>query len=320
MGELKNEFSWSWSRHRAFRECRRRYWLQHYAFWGGWDRNSPADVREIYIQKRLNTRATWLGSLVHEAVEWVLGEVRQGRYPPPEHVAERFERRARREIDESSRGLYRLDPKKFPGFAEHYYGDGDDPERWTEAIDEATRQIRELFNNPAFLRLARVPERIREVERLEQIRVDGVPVWVSLDVLVDDGKDGFVIIDWKTGKGHGADEVAAQLGIYGVYVLSAYFGVPPGQPGPFDRIRTMYVNLRTGERDVRPLQASDVDAAIDTIRTSSAAMKATLVDMAENVARKDDFPQLDAGSAACGRCVFRRTCGREWALAATDSV
>ena len=87
MADLRNEFSWSWSRHRAFGDCQRKYWLQHYAFWGGWDPASPPPVREIYIQKRLTSRGLWLGTLVHEAAEFVLGQVRHGRFPPPQWVA-----------------------------------------------------------------------------------------------------------------------------------------------------------------------------------------------------------------------------------------
>ncbi|MCB9742026.1 MAG: hypothetical protein H6740_05470 [Alphaproteobacteria bacterium] len=34
MGELQNTFSWSYSRHGLFAQCRRKYWLNHYAFWG----------------------------------------------------------------------------------------------------------------------------------------------------------------------------------------------------------------------------------------------------------------------------------------------
>ncbi|MFT7519705.1 MAG: hypothetical protein ACI9MC_001848, partial [Kiritimatiellia bacterium] len=104
MAELKNEFSWSWSRHRAFGECARRYWLNHYAFWGGWSRGSPA--REIYIQKKLNSRPQWIGTTVHEAAEWVLKQVVRGNYPQPERVEERFMREAKRRIEESERGIY----------------------------------------------------------------------------------------------------------------------------------------------------------------------------------------------------------------------
>ena len=61
-----------------------------------------------------------------------------------------------------------------------------------------------------------------EVEELRQIQVDDIPVWVSLDALVRDGKGGFVIVDWKTGKNHTTEKVAGQLGIYALYVLDRY--------------------------------------------------------------------------------------------------
>lgn len=311
MAELKNEFSWSWSRHRAFESCKRRYYLQHYGFWGGWSPSSPA--REIYIQKRLNSRPQWIGLTVHEAAEWVLGQVRRGQFPPKERVVERFLRAAQRRVDESARGLYRQRPKKSPGFIDHYY-DLDTPEEvWQADLDEIGRQIAGLFDNDVFLRLTRVPERIVEVEQLEQMLVGDVPVWVSLDVLVGDGEGGFVVIDWKTGREHDPETVARQLGVYGAYVLDRYFGQAPDGPGPrpVDQIRAMYVNLREGSWETRPLVEEQVQATVQTIGDSAAAMREMLTNPAENVARRQDFPMVDQGSAECARCNYRRECGRE---------
>ena len=311
MAELKNEFSWSWSRHRAFEECRRRYWLNHYAFWGGWQSSSPA--REIYIQKKLTSRPQWIGTTVHQAAEWVLREVRRGHYPTPDRVVERFMRQARRQIDESRREMYKLRPKRAPGFVDHYYAQGTSDEQWEADLSEIERQIRGLFDEPVFLRLTRVPEQIKEVEELEQVLVDDVPVWVSLDVLVSDGSGGLVVIDWKTGRQHDPDTVARQLGVYGVYVMQRYFHVPATsteRPGA-ERVKVMYVNLRTGHRETRTLDTDVLAGTVSTILESAAAMRTALRDPATNTGSEADFPMIEAGSPACERCVFRRTCGRE---------
>jgi len=311
MADLKNEFSWSWSRHRAFRSCLRRYYLQHYAFWGGWESDSPA--REIYIQKKLNSRPQWIGTTVHQAAEWVLKQVQRGHYPAPERVVERYERAARRTIDESQRGLYRFSPKHKPGFVDHYYALDTPSDAWEADLAEISRQIRGLFDNKVFLRLTRVPERMVEVEQLEQLHVGDVPVWVSLDVLVSDGDGGFVVIDWKTGRAHDGETVVRQLGVYGAYVVQRYLRRDPHQVDGelLDRVKVMYVNLREHSFDTRDLVVEGMQQTLQTIRTSAAGMRDLLRDVSENVADEADFPMLEEGAEACAHCPFRRSCGRD---------
>jgi CRISPR/Cas system-associated exonuclease Cas4 (RecB family) len=313
MAEFKNEFSWSWSRHRAFQTCPRMYWLQHYGFWGGWRPGSPG--REIYIQKRLNTRAQWLGTQVHAAAEWVLNEVVAGRRPTAEQVVEGARGLALRMIDDSRRGAYRQDPKRRPGFAEHYYGVPVDDEAWRADVDEIARQVEGLFSNKVFVRLTEVPERIVEVERLEQMHVDDVPVWVSLDVLVRDAEGGWVVIDWKTGRSHDPETVQQQLGVYGAYVAERYLGlrVDAGEVPSDARIKALHANLRDGEHQSYDIDAATVRLAVDRVRTSASAMRERLVDAAANVANEDDFPMLPSGDPTCARCAYRRSCGRDGA-------
>ncbi len=55
--------------------------------------------------------------------------------------------------------------------------------------------------------------------------------------------------------------------------------------------------------------APALDACTAAMRTSIAAMKATLEDPAGNVAREEVFPKLESRED-CRRCPFRRPCGR----------
>ena len=122
MADFKNNFSWSWSRKSTFDRCKRKYWYQHYGFWGGWDRNASADCRQLYIEKKLQNRAQSLGIHVHETIEWLLKSIRAGTYPTPEQAASRCQNRLNRQIEDSKHGRYQINPKRFPGFSEHYFG------------------------------------------------------------------------------------------------------------------------------------------------------------------------------------------------------
>lgn len=304
---LRNDFSWSWSRHQTFHACLRRYWLLHYASWGGWEPGAPEEVRELYVQKHLSTRPQWIGILVHDAARWTLQQVRDGRRPLPERVVEQFRRRARRQLQDSVDGRYRYFPKRYVGFVEHYYGEAAPSEVWDEAVEEVARQVGALFENPVFLRLAEVPERIREIERLEQVLVEDVPVWVSLDVLVSDGRGGLVVVDWKTGAAHDVTSIGGQLGIYGLYVLKRYLR-SRGDRADLSLVKAMYVNLRSGDREVFEIRREHTEAAQDLVVSSAASMRKRLDDPRENSARSEDFPGLPLDDPECRTCAVRRAC------------
>ncbi|MFH1466663.1 MAG: PD-(D/E)XK nuclease family protein [Pseudomonadota bacterium] len=303
MGDLVNTFSWSHSRRGCFEACLRQYWLTYYGSWGGWERDAPTEVREAYIQKKLTSRAMWIGTVVHDLAEGALKDLMRGRAPDPAWHRRRALERARRDIRESEGGRWREWPSKVCAFQEHYYGVEVPAAAWEEALGVIERQVEGFFSDPVVLRLGQVPERLVEVEKLAQVQIEGVPVWVKLDALVSDGRGGMVVIDWKTGVSHQEEVIVAQLGVYGLYCTLVH-------SVPADRILAMHVNLRLGLRSQHPVDAAVLDETRRQVRVSADAMRACLVDPEANIALERDFPPLPEGDAACAGCAFRRSCGR----------
>lgn len=305
MGELKNNFTWSYSRHGLFDECKRKYWLNHYGMWGGWDkRRAPERTRELYIQKSLATLPMWIGTVVHDAAEGCLKSLVRRRVPERERVIDQALGRARRDIQESRDGAWRDDPKRKGSFQLHYYGLDEPAGAFDDALDTIRAQVETLMESRIYQRMARHPELILEVEELLSIDVGGVPVWVKLDGLMRGKDGGVVVVDWKTGKFHADAAVDRQLGVYGLYALQRWVESP-------DQIKAMHVNLREGAWRTFDLDAAHLEDTRAFIQTSADAMKALLRDVDENLAEEDDFPLLPEGDPRCGRCRFRRDCGRE---------
>jgi len=304
MADFQNTFSWSHSRRGTFERCARQYYLTYYGSWGGWKKEAPPEVREAYIQKKLTTRAMWIGTVVHDMAEGVLKDLMAGRRPNPDYHIRKAMSRAASDIRESRSERWREWPSRVCAFQDHYYGAEPPDEAWDEAMGIIEAQLRGFFDRPTYLRLQQVPERLLEVEELTQVDVSGVPVWVKLDALVSDGKGGAVVIDWKTGKHHQTSVVAAQLGVYGLY-CTMHHDIPA------DRIIAMHVNLRTGDRTQHPIDAAVLDQARTDIQASADAMRAKLVDVPGNIAQQSDFPMLEEGDTRCEGCSFRRSCGRE---------
>lgn len=304
MADLQNTFSWSHSRRVTFERCPRQYWLTYYGSWGGWNHDAPPAVRQAYIEKKLTTRAMWIGTVVHDMAEGALKDLQGGRQPNPDYHVRRAMNRAHRDIRDSRGGGWRDRPSRVCAFQDHYYGAEPPPETWDEALGVIEAQVRAFWERPAFRRMCQVPDRLMEVEELTQVLVGDVPVWVKLDALVSDGRGGAVVVDWKTGQHHKTQVVAAQLGVYGLYCTMQH-------SIPADRIIAMHVNLRSGEHTQHPIDDAILDQARADIEASADAMRTKLVDVPGNIASAEDFPKLPEGDERCAGCQFRRSCERE---------
>ncbi len=302
--ELRNELVWSHSRARLHDGCLRAYWFTYYGSWGGWDAQAAPEIRQAYVEKKLTTRPMWTGTVVHAIAEEgvKLGRARGG--DDVEDAVRAARHRAEVDIGDSASGAWLRRPARLTGFAEHYYGTPVEPEQWAEAVTEIERQVRNLHRSRIYRRLLDVPERIREVEELQRFRVADGEVYVSLDVLVDDGRGGVVIIDWKTGDAHADTTIAAQLGIYGLYATEVL-----GVPG--DRIVAMHVNLRHETETRHPVGPAEIETARAEVAAGLVTLRSRLTDVVENTARKEDFPPLPEGDPRCRWCNLRRSCGRE---------
>ena len=301
MADFKNDFGWSFSRHGVFEECHRKYWLNHYAFWNGWRSDCDDRTRELYIQKNLTTRPMWLGNKVHDAAERALKLFQESRFVGPDELVSWALGKAEKEVEDSKNARYRVEPKRNAGFQEHYYKTSD-LESFSGVYVEIERQIRTLYENAIFKRILQVPERIRQIEVLNQTQLAGVPVWVKLDVLMEDSHGGLVIVDWKTGRSHDNEKVNAQLGVYALYARQD-LGVK--------EIKAVHVDLRKDQFLTHQVDEEQLEKSEAFVRDSAAAMLAMLVDPDENKGRESDFEQLPEGSASCLRCNFRRDCGRD---------
>lgn len=304
MADLINELVWSHSRARLFNECKRAYWFGYYGSWGGWQRDATRECKNTWIQKKLTSIPMWTGTRVHGAAEWALARALEGTPVPGEaELVAATLAECRRDVRRSDDGSWLERPAKNVGFREHYYREPLEADAFTQAIAEVERQVRGLFANKVFQRLLAVPQRIVEVERLQRFPLADFEVWVSLDVLVQDGQGGGVVIDWKTGADHHDAEIAAQLGVYGLYIVR--------QLGfPADRVQAMHVNLRYDTVTKHQVGPTEMALAERTMVESMADMRAALESVPENRANMNDFPPLPVGSPACQHCNVRGVCGR----------
>ncbi len=310
MEVIENEFSWSKSRDSLFRSCLRAYYYHHYGAWGGWQEDAPAETRELYVMKGLASRAIWRGVVIHDVAERAIRAMLQNQRWPLEEALAAAEARMEKEVAASAAGGYRHGiwlewggrRIRFGGLVEHYYGLPLPETAWREDLAIVDACVRNLYRSATFRRLQEVaPDGIVSVEELESVDVEGTKVWVKLDVCVRGRSGEYVIIDWKTGMSHRPQEIALQLGIYGLFG-SRRWGVPAERIAGFD------VNLRQAVAHNHTIDADVLEKTAAYIVDSAARMRALLKDPARNVASIEQFP-MTTQTWKCKTCRFRKACG-----------
>ena len=76
MTDFKNKFSWSISQDRTFQTCKRKYYLNRYGSWGGWEKEAEELTRKIYILKNQSTIPMLVGDVVHQTISKILDSLK----------------------------------------------------------------------------------------------------------------------------------------------------------------------------------------------------------------------------------------------------
>jgi CRISPR/Cas system-associated exonuclease Cas4 (RecB family) len=282
------EFSWSASRHDTFMHCRRRYFYSYYA--------APEDP-EIARLKRLSALPLWAGSVVHEVIEELLKT--RDQVPAPEEqeaiIRAAVHSRMLSEWRESEAGSERF------RLFEHEYAQPVDPEDKKILVGTVMRSLRNFFRCDALRdAYAAGRERWLTVEDLVSFQVEGVPVFLRMDLAYRDRDGRVVIVDWKTGRGEGRFN-AVQLAGYALYAAEQ------GWVGDPEELVTELAYLVIPRYVRRSVNRRMLDHARNFIAKSAGNMRALLLDPTTNLARLEDFPMVDR-PRACRRCNFRRLC------------
>lgn len=303
MGELKNEFSWSVSRHKAFASCRRQYYLRHYGSWGGWEFDADPAVREIYILKNLSNRWTFAGTVVHETIAEVLNRHRYGRVTDVEEAKARGLDMLRRGFRNSRDREYRR-RNKTVGLFEHEYEENLPAEEWERMRDRVLRCIENFYASPVrSIILETEIENWLPIDTLDSFRFEGTKIYVAPDFALKNPQGNALLIDWKTGRA--GDEVdRLQLVCYGLFAREKWGVDPKRAIGELHYLLDAQVEIVT-------LDEAALDEGVERMRASIAAMKAQLDDPEENVASEENFP-LTENRATCRMCNFRRVCWPWW--------
>ncbi len=298
MAELKNEFSWSVSRHRHFQECRRLYYLHHYAHWGGWEYGADERTKKCYYFTKMHTLESWAGEIIHRMICHTLKRLWQGQSPRLDALKQQAIEHLRNGWTQSKERLWEQNPKKFVNLFEHYYRIEIPPERTADLKARVLTCLENFWNSPVLRFIRSVdPSGWKAIEQLNRFRLGEISVWIKIDFALV--HQGFLYIyDWKSGKEEAEDR--KQLVCYALYALDQW-GVSPE--------RTIIIPHYLRENTFREytLTAEQIIDTKEEIFQSAAEMLALLDDPRENRGRMESFP-MTTDQRKCERCFFQEIC------------
>jgi hypothetical protein len=303
-GDLKNEFSWSYSRAAKYRQCPRAYYYHYYAAWEGWQKDAPAPVQRAYLLKNLTDLSRWTGTLVHESIRFALTRLKAGQSITEAKLLKQMRSRAQADFTDSQSERYRQKPNQLTGFQEHYYQTNLPKSEWQAAQAQAENYLRTFLNSALYADLRQKPPlTFLNVEELQFFLLAGVKIWVQID-LARREKGTIYLYDWKTGPVDSA-ELRQQLSIYGLYLRHTW----PQDNSTKVSLRAIVYLLAEDKLLEFDLDEPMLQETQALVERSVAQLRGLLIDAEANLASLRHFPMID-DLRVCRRCQFRELCGR----------
>lgn len=302
---FKNEFSWSKSRDGLFKECRRKYFFNYYGFWNGWIAAEDERVKRIYYLKKLKGKEVWMGSVVHEVIEFILRKFRAGEEIGLSHALAILKKRMESDFEMSKLKEYTgFMSKAHRFFEDEYEVEISDKER-LGLFEKAELCLRNFYNSDIFMEIRKTPvEDWVTLEDFLSFDFEGTRVYLVIDFAMRVGGK-VVIYDWKTGSERKAD-YELQLSLYALYVAEK-FGIPAEKIDA----KMFYLALgESGKVDSFEVDSEKLEEMRAYLRASILEMKKLLRDVTENEAAEEDFEKSEG--FWCSRCSFRKVCLEGW--------
>ena len=289
------DFSWSVSRHDSFSSCRRKYFYSYYAS------NEDPEIKRL---KKLSALPLWAGNIVHETIETFLKS--HDAIPSPEAQDAIVKAAVHGDMlnnwrqSEQGIGFDEAGVLRFRLF-EHEYQVAVEAEDKKIVVGIVMRSLRNFFRSDVLKDVMAVGRaNWLTIEDLVSFEVEGVPVFVRMDLAYRDKDGRVVIVDWKTGRGEGRfSEV--QLAGYALYAAQQ------GWVKSASELRTELAYLAIPRFVRREVDQKRLDGARAFIAKSASTMKSLLTDPVANVGRREDFA-MNERPQMCRRCNFRRLC------------
>jgi hypothetical protein len=313
--ELKSEFSWSHSRAKLFRNCKRQYYYQYYGSWGGWDRGNPAvsdEAKETYLLKQLITLDMAVGKVIDKGVDFTLDQLKRGRRLSKDEVIQKGRSDFIQHWNDSKQELWRSGPTQYFRLFEHHYGIEIPKERLKDVEQKIITCLSNFMTSEIFgycEELLEASKRDKETGWLDKRILKGedfqptfsqnaVKVYAQIDFSAKRHGE-IMLFDWKTGWPRNDD--LEQLDVYALYAVRQL-------NVPLDKVLVIPVYLQMGAQwRASSVPRERISALESYIDRTAQEMLSYLDDREANTATKSNFGFTD-NLRECRMCKFKALC------------
>lgn len=303
-------FSWSYSRERLFRRCRRAYFIGCFLAQGGWDPMAHPVIRSAYAEKQRMSFRLWLSRTVQEAVaeglKKALGHPADSRRKLFSSGCLRYFSGKLSDLEYSMvHREYLSDPKR-PCIRECLPGGQADrfPELRNRAM-ESFRTVHKTLTDAPLIRelLLFDPIRFRFHENLLSLPFGRWTAWFSPGLVFFDGKRFNMLLCSATESADGPDEWTDTALPDPAGVAAALFDlhVRTVRQGTSSRARL----FRFGSGDAGLEEIRPADGLQTLIGTGAEEMFSRI--RPDGSVRFADFPKTD-DAVRCAGCQYAETC------------
>lgn len=300
------ELSWSISRDKIFRECKRQYYYHYYGSHNGWLDDVTEETKQIYRLKHLTNLYLIFGESIHFIAENSINQWRLLKeFPKREELIASCKKNLNDAFKDSHLRSKWIDrPKKSLMLHEMYYDDRL-PEKRTNDIRERLEPcIDNLIKSRTIRDITLTQDSsIMEVEQLKTFYILDDKLFVKLDLLYQDPIGRYVITDWKTGKEDENNQ--AQTLFYALYFKNQFPNVSLQQL----RIRLEY--LKDGE-------CTEFEPTEEMLRWAKQQVIDSIEDMRlfiedDNLNKPKHIEEFypEPNKKACSSCNYREVCSHK---------
>lgn len=297
------EFSWSLSRSKSLLECARKYGYDYYVSHNGWLAfNVSAVAQHAYRLKKLKHLPIFVGEIAHDAIEKTIEQIYYERPLPTVDTLVDYARRQLNEAYLTNYEAWEAKPSKHAMYFDVYYDGKLNPEdvaRYQARLPVIFNHLLESDTVQDLLQRSRQLE-IQQAEQFRHIYIDGVKVFIVMDLLYKDRVSGkWTIVDWKTGKASDSDR--QQLALY-AYYLQQKKGLP------LDQIEVRNEYLLDGKQLTTTITQAEIDNVLAIFRRSVSDMRRYQADMITNEPYDIDAFERTPFEQKCIKCNYKEIC------------
>ncbi|PBB07114.1 PD-(D/E)XK nuclease family protein [Salimicrobium humidisoli] len=299
------ELSWSIARHNTLMTCARKYVYHYYTSHNGWISNIDSLQHQAYRLKKITNLEMCFGSIVHETVEKAVAHYRTTGELPGEDKMKNY---IRQKLNLAYRDSYHREynwwrrPKGYTMLHEVYYGNAIPEEKIDKIKYRLDTVLKNFLSSPTFRDMLDTENTdFVESEKFRYLLIDGVKVWVVMDLLYYHHQSGkWVIVDWKTGKQ--TEEDRNQLALYAMYVQHTF----PVESLDEITIRNEY--LLDGSTEEHKLTEEEIVRVQDMFNLSLREMEEYMEDREKNIPKPITSFPMQQNRRICASCNFQELC------------